>query len=295
MKNQPRAYLFAGLTILCWSTVATAFKFGLRYQDPFSLLAGAALVTFFILLFTMVVQRKLPALKRNTGKEWLYSAALGFLNPFFYYLIVFRAYAILPAQVAQPLNMTWPIVLTIISIPLLGQKITLKSMAALLISFSGVILISSQGGGSSFHRSQIPGILLCLGSALIWSFFWILNVRDQRDEIVKLFLNFFFALIYLLVAVLFTGKHFPESGNAWFWAAWVGIFEMGLAYIFWLKALQLTETTDKITNLIYIFPFISLFFIHYFVGEPIYRTTIYGLLLIIGGILFRQVKMRRTL
>ena len=50
MKNQSRAYLYAGLTVLCWSTVATAFKLGLRHQEPFSLLAGAALITFLILL-----------------------------------------------------------------------------------------------------------------------------------------------------------------------------------------------------------------------------------------------------
>ena len=92
-------------------------------------------------------------------REYLFSAALGFLNPFFYYLVLFKAYSLLPAQVAQPINMTWPILLTIISIPLLGQKITLKSIAALVISFSGVILISSQGGGQAFNRVQLPGIL----------------------------------------------------------------------------------------------------------------------------------------
>ena len=127
---------------------------------------------------------------------------------------------------------------------------------------------------------------------MIWSFFWILNVRDKRDEIIKLFLNFAFALIFLLVAVFFSDKHFPEGFHAWLWAAWVGFFEMGLAYIFWLKALQLTKTTDKISNLIYISPFISLFFIHYFVGEPIYLTTVYGLILIVGGILFQRLKLK---
>ena len=228
-----------------------------------------------------------------SGRQYLYAASLGFLNPFFYYLILFKAYAQLPAQVAQPINMTWPIVLTVISIPLLGQRITLKSIMALLISFSGVVLISSQGGGSNFNMSQVPGILLCLGSAVIWSLFWILNVRDNRDEIVKLFLNFSFALLYLVAVILFTDKGFPKGFHAWFWAGWVGFFEMGLAFIFWLKALQLTETTDKISNLIYISPFISLFFIHYFIGEPVYMTTVYGLVLIIGGIAFQRIKLKK--
>jgi hypothetical protein len=38
MKNQKIAYIFAGLSVLGWSTVATAFKLALKYQSPESLL-----------------------------------------------------------------------------------------------------------------------------------------------------------------------------------------------------------------------------------------------------------------
>jgi len=71
---------------------------------------------------------------------------------------------------------------------------------------------------------------------------------------------------------------------------YVGLFEMGFAFLFWLKALQLTETTDKISNLIYISPFFSLFIIHYIAGERIFLTTITGLVLLVGGILFQKIK-----
>ncbi len=294
MKQQQKAYLFAGISVLCWSTVPTAFKFGLRYQDPFSLLAGAALIGFFILLTTLVIQGKISLLRKTSPAEYVWSASLGFLNPFFYYLILFKAYSTLPAQVAQPINMTWPIVLTVISVPLLGHRVTVRNMAALMISFSGVIIISSQGGGADFTPGQIPAILLCLGSAFVWSFFWILNVRDKRDEVVKLFLNFGFALIFLVITSLLTNRSFPPGLQAWLWAVYAGIFEMGLAFIFWLKALQLTESTGKISNLIYISPFISLFFVHYFAGEPIYMTTIYGLILIVGGILIQNVRIKKN-
>jgi len=53
----------------------------------------------------------------------MHSALLGLINPFIYYLILLKAYQLLPAQVAQPLNMIWPIILVFLSIPLLGQKI----------------------------------------------------------------------------------------------------------------------------------------------------------------------------
>ena len=39
-----------------------------------------------------------------------------------YYLILLKAYQLLPAQVAQPLNMIWPVILVFLSVPILKQK-----------------------------------------------------------------------------------------------------------------------------------------------------------------------------
>jgi drug/metabolite transporter (DMT)-like permease len=294
LKNQSKAYLFASLTILSWSTVATAFKFGLNHQTPSQLVAGAAFTAVVILALALLIQNKWKLVFKGTPKNYLQSAFLGFLNPFFYYLILFEAYSILPAQVAQPINMIWPIVLVLISVPLLRQKLRIRSMTGLVISFAGVIFISSQGGGAGFSSTQIPAILLCLASSIVWSLYWILNVKDTRDELVKLFLNFSFSILYILIASLFRENPFPVGEKAWFWAAYTGTFEMGIAFIFWLKALQYSESTDKVSNLIYISPFISLIFIHYFVGEPVYKTTVLGLLLIVTGILVQNQPWKRN-
>lgn len=293
MNRQHRSYLFAGITILCWATVPTAFKIGLRYQDNFQLLLGATIVSLIIFLVFLLIRGKWRELFSFTAKDYLYSAFLGFLNPYLYYLILFKAYSILPGQVAQPLNMIWPVVLVLISIPLLKQKISLRSILTMIISFSGVILISSQGGRSNFRTEHLPGIFLALGSSIIWAFFWIMNVKDKRDEILKLFLNFTFALIFLFISMPLFHESFPVKKEALIAMAYVGIFEMGIAFIFWLKALKLTKTTDMISNLIYIDPFLSLFFIYYIAGEKIYLTTIAGLILVVMGIIFQKVRLSK--
>jgi drug/metabolite transporter (DMT)-like permease len=289
MTNQQKSYIFAGLTILCWVTVPTAFKIALRYQDNFQLLLVSAFVSTFIFGGVLVARGQFKSVLNLSAKEYLFSAILGFLNPLAYYLILFKAYSILPGQVAQPLNMIWPIVLVLISIPLLKQKISLRSIFAMLISFSGVFFISSQGGKGNFSPEQIPGVFLALGSSVLWAFFCILNVRDKRDEVLKLFLNFFFGLVFLLIAMPVMNKSLPVLPEAYFSGVYVGIFEMGLAFIFWMKALQLTDSTDKISNLIYISPFLSLFLIHYIAGEKIYLTTPIGLALVVTGILFQKI------
>jgi len=292
MNNQQKSYLYAGLTILCWVTVPTAFKIALRYQDNFQLLLVSAFISTLIFGGVLIIRGQWKSIFDLSAKEYLFSAILGFLNPYAYYLILFKAYSILPGQVAQPLNMIWPIVLVLISIPLLKQRISVRSIIALFISFAGVFFISSQGGKGNFRPEQIPGVILALGSSLLWSFFWILNVKDKRDEILKLFLNFFFGLVFLLVSMPVMNKNLPYLPEAWLSGIYVGIFEMGMAFIFWMKALQLTKSTDKISNLIYISPFLSLFLIHYIAGEKIYYTTPIGLALVVTGILFQKIKSK---
>ena len=65
---------------------------------------------------------------------------------------------------------------------------------------------------------------------------------------------------------------------------------MSLFNYLWLSALKYTESTAKISNLIFISPFISLVLIHFLVGEEIYRSTIVGLVFIVVGLLVQQVK-----
>ena len=68
---------------------------------------------------------------------------------------------------------------------------------------------------------------------------------------------------------------------------------MSIAYIFWLKALQFAERSDKISNWVFISPFFSLLWIHLFLGENIYKTTIGGLILIISGIFIHQIFQKK--
>ncbi len=290
MTNQGKAYFYAGLAIFFWSTVASVFKIALKYLDVVQLLFFATWTSFLVYLLTAIIQGKIRHIIKCTKVEVLRSSLFGFLNPFLYYLVLFKAYSLLPAQVAQPLNMIWPIVLVFLSIPLLGHKIAIKSFLALFISFAGVYFISSQGKPFSFHFQEPFGILLATGSSVIWSFYWIFNVRDKRDEVLKLLLNFFFATVYIsILAPFFTTISFNQTKGLLL-AGYAGLFEMGFSFLFWLMALKFSKTSDRISNLVYLAPFVSLILIHIFVGEMIYRTTIIGLCLIIAGIIIEKIR-----
>jgi drug/metabolite transporter (DMT)-like permease len=294
MDRNKQSYIYAGLAILFWSTVPTAFKISLKELDILPMLTIASLTSTLILLLVVVASKKTYLIRLTTRKELASSAMLGFINPFLYYLILLKAYQLLPAQVAQPLNMIWPIILVFLSVPILGQKIENKSYFALLISFAGVYIISSQGRLFTAGHPDLTGVFLATGSSVFWAFYFILNVKDKREEGVKLLLNFFFGSVYLIITLIITGKLPFETGIKGAVASiYVGIFEMGITFFFWLKALQMASTTAKISNLVYLAPFLSLVFVHYILHEPVYYTTLLGLVFIISGI-FIQNKQSKT-
>jgi len=289
MNSTNKAYLFAGLAVFFWSTVATAFKIALRELDVIQLIFYASATTVAVLLAILLIQNKTRLLFRQSKRHWLNSIFLGAFNPLFYYLVLFKAYSLLPAQLAQPLNMVWPIVLALLSVPFLGQKIGKLSIVALFISFIGVVFISSQGGISGFENTNLYGVFLALSSSILWSVYWIFSVRDKRDQIVKLFLNFFFGLIYLTIAVWLFSDFRVETGESFYAAIYVGIFEVGITYVLWLKAMHLSTNNAKIGNLVFMAPFVSLIFIHFILKETIFVTTFIGLIFIVSGILVQQL------
>jgi drug/metabolite transporter (DMT)-like permease len=294
MNRTRLSYIYAGLAIFFWATVPTAFKISLGELEILPMLTIASLTSATVLFIAVIAGKKWDLVRKSTGRELLNSATLGFINPFLYYLILLKAYQLLPAQVAQPLNMIWPIILVVLSVPILRQKIEKKSFIALFISFAGVYIISSQGEPFAPGEADITGVILATGSSIFWAFYFILNVRDSRDESVKLFLNFLFGSAYLIAAMIITGKWQIEislTGAAG--SVYVGIFEMGITFLFWLKALRMASTTDKVSNLVYFAPFLSLLFVHFILHEPVYYTTPAGLLLIISGILIQNRKPAR--
>jgi len=289
MEKQKRAYLCAFAAVLFWGTSASAFKISLRYIDVFSLLFYASITSTIAFFIYILLSNRLSLLKSLSGKDYLYSVLLGFLNPFLYYAVLFKAYSILPAQEAQPLNFVWPITLVLLSIPLLKQKIRSRDILATFISFAGVFVIATRGDIFGFRFTDTIGVSLATGSSIIWALFWIYNVRDKRDEVVRLFLNFAFgSVLTFLPMLLFSNIRIPNI-NGILGAVYVGLFEMGITFLLWLKALKLSKTTAHVTNLIYLVPFLSLIFISLAVGEVIIPSTIVGLIFIIGGIILQRL------
>ena len=286
-KQNP--YFFAFLSVFFWATAATAFKIALRYIDSYSLLLFSVFFACVYLFLILLCNKKISLLLRFSKKDYLHSVLLGFLNPFLYYFILFKAYSLLPAHIAQPLNFIWPLITVLLSVSVLKHQIKWFHLIALTISFLGVIIISTKGKFLDIEAFSVVGICLALFSSFVWASFFIFNVKDKRDETLKLMLNFVFGFFFILIYGLFhRNLHYDWRGIMA--SAYVGFFEMAITFVFWLKALSLTDSAAKVSNLIFLTPFLSLICIAVVLKENIHFSAIIGLILIVVGIGFQRLQ-----
>ena len=286
--NETKATILALCTVLLWSTVATAFKLSLTYLKPVQLLAWSCNFSLLALGLALYFNGQLSQAWFIDKKNFVKSLAMGTLNPLLYYIVLFKAYDLLPAQEAQALNYTWAFTLALLSVPLLGQQLGKWDLIGGITAYSGVWIIITRGKIFSLVFESPVGVSLALGSTIIWSLYWIGSRKDSSPPLITLFRNFLVATpMVWIICGLTDGIIIPEL-TAIGGATYVGFFEMGFAFALWLKALKFTKSSARIGNLIFISPFLSLFLISMLLKEKIFYSTIPGLIFIITGLTLQQ-------
>lgn len=279
----------ASVAVLSWSTVATAFKVALSYLTHFEMLLVASFTSLAIFAVVLTIQRRWGAVKALPRQTWGYFALLGLLNPVAYYLVLFKSYDLLPAQVAQPVNYFWPIFLLVLLALFAKQRIPAKKYVGMFISLGGLVLISAGGGQMGNLEISPFGLFLGLMSAVLWATYWMVNNKNSHkaDATIACFMSFMFGSIYLAIGALFVGVNLHTLPGI-LSGMYVGAFEMGIPFICFGLAIRTTSNPALVNQLCYLSPFLSLFFVSTILGEQIVPTTYIGLSLIVAGIVFNE-------
>lgn len=294
MTDNTKSIILAGVAVLSWSTVATAFKIALMHLSVFCMLLVATVTATLVYAVMMTAERKWGVLKTMPKGIVLNTALLGIVNPVVYYLVLFKAYDMLPAQMAQPLNYAWPLFLLVLLAVFNHEKIPALKYIGMLISVSGVVCISL-GGGVGGKVSAL-GIFLALFSAVFWAAYWMLNNRSSGkvDSTVALFLEFFAGSVVLGLSGCFVGVEI-DSMDGLLSGIYIGCFEMGIPFLTFGLALKITHNPALVNQMCYLSPFLSLFLIAMVLGERIAPATYIGLLLIVGGLIFNSTFASRKI
>lgn len=292
MKSSNLAYVYGMAAVFLWSTVATAFKIALSYYTPLQLVFVAVLTSIIALAGILAWQKKLSLLKQQFLRRPMFYLVTGLINPFLYYIVLFKAYSLLPAQQALSLNYTWAVLLPLLAAPLLKQHLRKSDIAAALIAYTGVFIIATGGDISGFSFDSPLGIGLALTSTLLWCLYWIVNTKDQGDPVVSLLLSFLIGLPFVAVTLVLTDTLPSFSIKAIFAGMYVGLFEMGITFVLWLMALKTATRTANISTMVFLSPVMSIGFIAWILQETIAMATYLGLAFILSGMMLQQLLPR---
>jgi drug/metabolite transporter (DMT)-like permease len=187
-----KSYLYAGIAIFFWSTIATVSKLLLGSMGSMQVLAVSALFAFLFLLILNLVKGNLKGLKNFRLKDYAIMGGLGMLGIFLYNLFLYWGMARMAAGKAFIINYLWPLMIVLFACIILKEKFTLRKFFAIGLSFLGVILVTSVGNNGG---ADLPGALFCIGAAVVYGLFSVLNKKCNYDNYLAMMVYYFVAFI----------------------------------------------------------------------------------------------------
>lgn len=284
--NNP--YLYAFVAIAIWSTTATVSKLLLHSYTTMQILLVSATVAAAFLFVVNLIKGNLKKLKSYHLRDYLITAGVGVLGTFLYNLFLVLGIDKLLASQAMIINYLWPMMAVVAGCILLKEKMTLRKAIAVVLSFTGVVIVTSNGNLAGIAGSNLIGAGYCVLAAVSYGLFVALNKRLRYDSFLSMMLYYIVSAVVAAIYVIFAGQMPTLSGVQSLGLVWIGMGDYAIAYVSWALAMKAGETA-KIANLAYITPFLSLMVAHFLLGDPITVWSVGGLAVIVAGI-FLQLK-----
>ena len=286
---QGRVYFYAISAVVIWSTTAALVKSLLTAIPTFEALFLSTFAASLSLLGVQLVRDGGRIFRTYDVRGYMSMAGLGFLGLFLYSGLYYYGLSQLTSQEACLLNYLWPMMIVLFAALLLGERITLRTAVALLLSFSGVVVLTLGGEGSA-EGNGLLGTAACLLAALCYGLFCVLNKRRNIDQTVMMIMAWGVTAVCSLPVTLLTEEWVTPMWTQWIGLLWLGVFIDAVGYLWWAMALQEARDAATVANLAYAVPLLSLVVSAITLGEEMSGAAVGALVLIMGGILLQSVR-----
>ncbi len=283
-----KEYIYALLSILMWSTSATAAKLLMGEFNNIQVLCISSLVASVALLIINLLFRKNKAYKSYKPKDYLIMTLIGMPGIFLYYIFYYIGVANLLASQAFIINYMWPIMSVVFACIILKESFTVRRVIAIALSFVGVMFVAGQELLMFDPRTALS-MLSCFAAAVCYGLFTALSKKVNYDSSLINMLSFFVTFVITGVILAVKKEFFTVSSTQFLGFVWNGVFTMAIPNTLWVLALR-NGNTAKISNLAYITPFLSMVWTMLFLKEPLNVLSIIGLVIMVGGIIIQLKK-----
>jgi drug/metabolite transporter (DMT)-like permease len=282
-KISPSGLAFLLMTSVGWGLSWPLMKYVLAQWPPLSA-RGWTGVFGALALALYAVARGISL--RVPRDQWFRVCVSAALNVALWIAVMGYALVFLPASEAIVIAYTMPVWTALLAWPLLGERMTLLRVAALVTAFAGLVLLLG-GGGMSASLAKLPGIVLgligAIGFALGTIFLkkWPIQLPGATSAAWQIGIGCApVAIAGLLV------EH-PQLGaldaGGWAGLAYMTFVQFCIAYVAWFAAVErLPASVAAIGTMLA--PVIGVTVSAFALGEPLGPAKIAALVLTVIGV-----------
>jgi probable blue pigment (indigoidine) exporter len=273
------------VTALVPSVWGTTYIVTTELLPPDRPLLAATLRALPVGLLMLAATRSLPH-----GSWWWRSGVLGVLNIGIFFGLLFLAAYRLPGGVAATLVATTPLLVVLVSWPLLGIRPRRLSLAAAGVGLAGVALLVLRPDA----RLDVVGIAAAVGAAFAFAFGIVLTKRWGRPGGLLAFTSWQLiagGLVLLPFVPALEGLPSELDSDALWGFAYLGLIGTGLAYVVWFRGIARLEAT-RVSLLGLFSPLVAVIIGVAFAGERFGPAEAGGVVLVLLGVLIGQRPQR---
>ncbi|MEC9492458.1 DMT family transporter [Flexistipes sp.] len=281
-------YLLAALSALLWSGNFVVGKGASLVIPPISLGYFRWLTACIILLpFSYrLFKGQGKIIQANKG----YIVLIGLLGVAMFNTLIYTAVHYTSAINAILVNSFIPISILIVSFFMFGEKISLLKMLGILISFSGVIIVLTEGNPFLlFALSVNRGDILVLIAGFCWAFYSNLLKKYPKELNPVVFMQCI-AVVGLIILTPFVlmenfvlDKQIQIGVLTIFSIAYTGVFASLAAFLSWNRAVR-EAGASKVAPFIHLMPVFGSILAVIFLGETFAAYHLAGIAAVFSGI-----------
>ncbi|OGB61392.1 MAG: hypothetical protein A2Y94_07985 [Caldithrix sp. RBG_13_44_9] len=274
------------LTAIFWGGTFIAGRIVTREMEPFTAaFLRFAIASIFLLGITWKIEGKFPGI---SWQSFILLTLLGLSGIAAYNFFFFSGLKTIPAGRAAVIIANNPILISILSVLIFKEKITLIRVAGILCSVSGAVIAISRGNLQDLSGQLGIGELYIFMCVLSWVTYSLLGktVMGKVSPLISVTYSSLIGTILLIIPSVREGlaeKIFLFSGESWLGVIYLGFFGTVLGFLWYYQGIK-SIGPMKASIFINFVPISALFLSYFLLQEPLNITLFFGTAMVVGGV-----------